>query len=68
LPDRNLGIIILTIGTALEITQGITGLRSLSLLDMFSNGLGVLLGWLLAKTRIASTLTYVESILVSKNA
>jgi VanZ family protein len=65
---RNLGIIVFTIGVTLEIIQGITGLRSLSLLDMLANGLGVFLGWLLAKTRLSSALIQVESFLDSINA
>jgi hypothetical protein len=70
LPSRmyqNLGIILIAIGIALELIQGIIAHRSLSFLDMVANTVGVLLGWLLAKTRLSSTLNHVENILHSGN-
>ena len=71
LPGRtyqNLGIILIAIGIALELIQGIIGQRFMSFLDMVANGVGVSLGWLLAKTRLSFTLAHVENILKSRNA
>ena len=71
LPGRtyqNLGIILIAIGIALELIQGIIDDRSLSFLDMVANAVGVSLGWLLAKTRLSFALAHVENILKSRNA
>jgi len=71
LPGRtyqNLGIILIAIGIALELIQGLSDHRSLSFLDMVANAVGVSLGWLLAKTRLSFTLAHVENILKSRNA
>jgi VanZ family protein len=69
LPGRtygNLGIILIIMGIALELAQGMTDHRSLSFLDMVANAVGVSFGWVLAKTRLSSALTHVESILKSR--
>ena len=49
------------VGFALEIIQGAIGYRSMEVLDMLSNTLGVLLGGLLAKTRLSALLVNVEN-------
>ena len=55
-----LGIGLILMGLILEVIQGCVGYRSFDYFDMFANTLGVLSGWLLAGTRLASTLLYVE--------
>lgn len=40
---------LLALGAGLEVLQGLTGYREMSALDMVANGIGVGLGWLLAR-------------------
>ncbi|MDB4444408.1 VanZ family protein [bacterium] len=64
LPGRTyliLGFGFIVMGFALEITQGAIGYRSMEVLDMLSNTLGVLLGGLLARTRLSALLVKVEN-------
>jgi len=56
-----LGFGFIMMGFALEIIQRATGYRSMEVLDMVSNTLGVLLGGLLAKTRLSALLVNVEN-------
>lgn len=58
---RNLGVVFIMTGLILELIQGLTHYRSMEYLDMLANSIGVSLGWLLARTRLASTLTQLES-------
>ena len=57
---RNIGLIFIMIGLILEFIQGATGYRSMDFFDMSANALGVLSGWLLAKTPFSSLLIQVE--------
>lgn len=54
------GIVFIAMGIALELIQGMLDYRSFSYLDMGSNACGVMIGWLLARTRLADALVYVE--------
>ncbi|MGM0665657.1 MAG: VanZ family protein [Thermodesulfobacteriota bacterium] len=58
---RRIAAMLVLIGVLLEIAQGATGHRSLQGLDMTANGLGVILGWLAARTRLSDALVFVES-------
>jgi hypothetical protein len=58
---RILGIALILMGIILELIQGEMGYRSMSYMDMTSNGLGVLLGWLLSRTRLSGALILLES-------
>ena len=58
---RNLGVAFIMMGLILELIQGLTNYRSMNYLDMLANCIGVSLGWLLARTRLASILTHLES-------
>jgi hypothetical protein len=60
---RNLGLGFIVMGLVLELVQGALGYRSPEYLDMLANGLGVLLGWMLAKTRLATSLVRLENLL-----
>jgi VanZ family protein len=60
-PRRWVGALLVLMGAVLELAQGATGYRSPQLLDVLANGIGVLLGWLLARTRLGSALLIVES-------
>ncbi|MCF8062012.1 MAG: VanZ family protein [Deltaproteobacteria bacterium] len=60
-PRRRIGVLLLLMGAALELAQGATGYRSPQSLDVLANGAGVLLGWLLARTRLGRTLLLIES-------
>jgi VanZ family protein len=54
------GFAFLAMGIVLESIQGMLGYRNFSYLDMVANVCGVIIGWLLARTRLAETLVYVE--------
>jgi VanZ family protein len=54
------GLAFIVMGIVLELIQGMLGYRSFSYLDMGANACGVVLGWLLARTRLADALVYVE--------
>ena len=58
---RNLGVAFIMMGLILELIQGLTDYRSMEYLDMLANSIGISIGWLLARTRLASTLTQLES-------
>lgn len=55
-----LGTCFILMGIALDLVQGATGYRSMEPLDMISNAGGVCVGGLLAKTRLASALVWLE--------
>lgn len=54
------GLAFIVLGIVLELIQGMLDYRSFSTLDMGANACGVMIGWLLARTRLAETLVYVE--------
>ena len=54
------GLAFISMGIALELIQGMLEYRSFSYLDMGANVCGVMIGWLLAKTRLAEVLVCVE--------
>jgi VanZ family protein len=54
------GLAFIIMGIVLELIQGMLDYRSFSYLDMGANACGVMIGWLLARTRLADTLVYVE--------
>lgn len=47
---------LLSLGIVLELLQGLTAFRSLEYLDAMANTGGIILGWLLGKTPLASVL------------
>ena len=48
------------IGITMEILQGITGYRSFECADIICNFLGVVAGWVLARTRLGMALIHLE--------
>jgi VanZ family protein len=54
------GLAFIVMGIVLELIQGVLDYRSFSTLDMGANACGVMIGWLLARTRLANALLYVE--------
>lgn len=58
---RYLGIGLISMGIILEIVQGLVGYRSMEYADMLVNSIGVCMGWLLAGTRLSSSLIQIES-------
>jgi len=59
-----LGIGLIVLGFSLELMQGLIGYRTMEYWDMLANVTGVLIGWLLSKTRLSSILIYLENRLV----
>ena len=55
---------ILMMGIALELLQGLTTSRSFEYADIAANTGGVVLGWLLTKTRLSYTLHAIEKQLI----
>lgn len=49
-----LALLLVALGIALELAQGMTGYRSMSVADMAANTTGVVLGWLAAPPRLPS--------------
>lgn len=58
-----LGAVFVGLGIALDLLQGTTGYRSMEALDMVANAFGVLIGGLLARTRIGLALIRLEELL-----
>jgi len=56
-----LGMGLILLGFLLELIQGLIGYRTMEYWDMFANFTGVLIGWLLSKTRLSSLLVYIEN-------
>lgn len=54
------GIGLILLGVALEFFQGETGYRTFDVKDMAANATGVLLGIVLASTRLSQVLAYIE--------
>jgi VanZ family protein len=53
----------ITLGVLLDVLQGRTGHRSMELLDMVANAFGVLMGWLLVRSRIGLALSKLEDVI-----
>lgn len=60
-----IGVGLIVMGVTLELIQGVIGYRSMEYFDMVSNALGVISGWLLARTRISTALIHLERVLQS---
>jgi len=58
-----LAVLFVLLGIVLELVQRATGYRSMEPLDMIANAGGVCLGGLLARTRFASALVWLEDCL-----
>jgi len=58
-----LGLMLILLGVILEILQGASGYRSMEVSDASFGSLGVFAGWLLARTRLASTLLLTERLI-----
>jgi VanZ family protein len=54
-------VCLVIMGTALEGIQGLSGYRSFELLDMGANTAGVIIGWLLAYTRVSQGIGFIEN-------
>lgn len=55
-----IGAGLILLGIALEIVQGQTGYRTMSLYDIFANCIGVLIGLLLSYSPVSNVLQYIE--------
>ena len=64
--DRRAMLVIgfIMMGVALEFLQGLTASRSFEYADIAANTGGVVLGWLLVKTRLSNTLHVIEKQLI----
>jgi len=60
-----LGLALILLGVVLEVLQGAGGYRSMEVTDASFNGLGVFAGWLLSRTRLSSTLLWIERLIDS---
>ena len=60
---RITALLLLAMGVALELVQGLTGYRFMSLADMAANMAGVAVGWLAAPPRLPNAFTWVASML-----
>jgi VanZ family protein len=58
-----LGLGLILLGVTLELLQGASGYRSMEVSDACFNVLGVFSGWLLARTRLSSTLLWTERLI-----
>jgi VanZ family protein len=58
-----LGLGLILLGVTLELLQGASGYRSMEVSDACFNVLGVFSGWLLALTRLSSTLLWTERLI-----
>lgn len=61
-----LGLSLILLGVALELLQGASGYRTMEVSDASANALGVFAGWLLAHTRVSSTLLWTERLIYSR--
>ena len=52
---------LLAMGVAIEVLQGMEGFRNFEYADMAADAVGVLLGWLLARTSCGRVLTFLEN-------
>jgi len=59
-----LGALFVALGIVLDLLQGTTGYRSMELLDMVANTIGVLIGGLLSRTRIGLALSRLEQLIL----
>ena len=48
------------LGITMEFLQGLTHYRMFDYVDMLANSLGVLIGWVVAKTSLGQTLAYLD--------
>ncbi len=51
------------LGAVLEVIQGMTGYRMFEFADMAANGLGIVIAFVLARTRLQNTLLAFEALL-----
>jgi VanZ family protein len=58
-----LGLSLIFLGVVLELLQGASGYRSMEVWDACSNALGVVVGWVLARTRLSATLFWTERLI-----
>lgn len=56
-------VALIGLGVALEYVQDWTGYRSFDVMDMLADTVGVLLGWLVARTRLGRLFAYIERLL-----
>jgi VanZ family protein len=61
-----LGLCLILLGATLELLQGASSYRTMELADASVNALGVVVGGLLAHTRLSSTLLWVERLIYGK--
>lgn len=67
LHDRQwrIAVAFVALGILLEFAQGQTGYRSFEYADMIANGLGVILGWIIAMTPLKHSLAWTERLFTS---
>jgi len=53
-------VALIGLGVGLEFVQGWSGYRMFDVLDMLANGVGVLIGWLLAFTPLGHAFAHIE--------
>jgi VanZ family protein len=58
-----IGIFLVILGIIIEVVQGQTGYRTMSLYDIFANITGIVIGLLLSFSRLSLTLHYIEKLL-----
>lgn len=58
---RRAAVLLVLMGLLLELAQGATNYRSLQGLDMLANGLGVAIGWAVARTKVSRVFVLIES-------
>jgi VanZ family protein len=58
-----IGIVLVILGILIEIVQGQTGYREMSLYDIYANITGIVIGFLLSFSRLSLTLHYIEKLL-----
>lgn len=61
-----LALALILLGISVEFAQGFTGYRAFEYADMLANTTGVIIGWILAATPLASILYMLEQHLIEK--
>jgi len=51
---------LITLGVTMEFLQGMTNYRTFDYADMLANSVGVLTGWVVARTSLGRTLAYLD--------
>jgi len=57
---RNILVGLVLLGIVLEIAQGLMGVRFMEITDMVANGIGVVVGYMLARTPLGDALSWLD--------